>query len=458
MIIKYSKIFFIRHWLYTLFFTILLSNCTNTEYRLPRVREIATFPSSTSAYKPHNNLPCLAWWRSFHDPYLNQYIKLSLRKNLEIRIALANLDAARGELLKVKLNWLPSLNNLAGYSTNPALGTPGGLLAAWPNYTLNIFQQYKLQQQARFNIGYYQAMEQGVRLTVIGQTVAAYFTLIAQEDQLKILERLKKNIKTQIKYYRDDIKIGLKNNIDLTSWVIEDQLLDAQIQTVQHNILLSQNALRFLIDENPGPIQSKKNFSKINFEKFKPGELPATVLRNRPDVIMAAFALKRARAGIDLAYSEFFPVLQLDQVLAGVTQPNVRFAQFTDSYVSVNLAPNVIGTLNVRKAEYRAEVLNYVKTVREVLKEVDDDFSANHHFTDFYRSTRIAEKESKYNYQLNVGLTNVGLLSDKELLNSKIQWDRLQLYTNQAQLQLAISLVNLYQDLAGGVNVNIGNG
>ncbi|HEL8434116.1 TPA: TolC family protein, partial [Legionella pneumophila] len=47
-------------------------------------------------------------------------------------------------------------------------------------------------------------------------------------------------------------------------------------------------------------------------------------------------------------------------------------------------------------------------------------------------------------------LLKSGLMSYKELLESKIYLDTLALSTNQAKLELAMSLVMLYQDLAGG--------
>ena len=90
------------------------------------------FPSSTKAYKPLDNLPCLAWWQQFHDEELNHLIESGLRYNMDIHIALGNLQQARGELLQVKLSWIPTIQLLAGYSTNPALGVPGGFYGIWP--------------------------------------------------------------------------------------------------------------------------------------------------------------------------------------------------------------------------------------------------------------------------------------------------------------------------------------
>jgi len=368
---------------------------------------------------------------------------------------LANLESARGELRRVKLSWLPALLLLAGYSTYPGFGVPGALVGAWPTYMLNLMQQFKLQQQAIFNVDYYAAMVNGVRLTIIGQTASAYFTMIAQQEQLTLLKKLEKNIKGVVKLYQDDIGIGLKNDIDIKPWLIEMHLISAQISTAEHNIVVSKNALHYLIDENPGSLESVQHFSSINFKQFKPSSLPTAVLRNRPDVIMAAYSLKKARAGIDLAVAEFFPVLKLSQFMGQVTQPRSEFAQFTDAYFTANLDPSTFGKISVRKGEYRAELFKYVKTIRKVLNDVDNDFSANEHYSAAYDATLAAENDSRANYGLKQGLLDIGLISDEELLVNRIALNRLELFRNQAQLQLAISLVRLYEDLAGGVYVKI---
>ncbi len=436
----------------SLILTVLLGGCSQNKYENKPLVAINThFPSATAPYKPQQDLPYLAWWQQFHDPNLNRYMQQSLQHNFDIQTALAQLEAARGELLQVKLSWLPTLKLFAGYSTNPALGIPGGFFGAWPYYTINILQQYQLQQRAQLDVAYAKAMEEGVRLTVIGQTAAAYFTLLAQREQLRILNDLQQNVQALIQYNRDDIKIGLKNATDLTPSITELDLIKAETTVAAHNVVLSENALHYLLGQDPGPLRTKKRFATIDFTKFKPGALPATVLRQRPDVKMAAIALRRARIDINLAYSDFFPILQLDQFVGENHLPHSRFAQMTDAYFNANLDPSVFGAVKRRKAEYQAALVNYVKTIRRVLRDVDNDFSANSHLTDFYQATKAAAHESRYNYSLQQGLLRSGLASPKEILSSKIEVNRLELYTNQAQLQLAMSLVMLYQDLAGGL-------
>jgi multidrug efflux system outer membrane protein len=433
--------------------TIGLFACTNSsEYRTPAVKINAQFPSANTTHKPINHLPYTAWWTGFNDPLLTKYIELSLNCNPDVPIAIANLESAQAELRQIKLGWVPNLILQGGYSTNPALGVPAGFYGVLPTYFINIAKQWNQQKQAAFNVKYYQAMQDGVRLIVIGQTAAAYFTLIAMREELKLLNNLKHHLDELVRLFKSDIQIGLKNDIDLTPFIVEQQLASAEIQSIKNNIVLSENALRYLLGKNPGHLPSVNHFSQIDFNHFNPGSLPATVLHQRPDVRMAAFALKRARAGIDLAYSSFFPNLQLDQFVGDVHKN--KFANVTDAYAVESLSPAAIGNIAVKQSDYKATLFNYTKTIKKVLIAVDNDFSSHSYFTRRFNDINSAKIAYNHEYQLQQGLLKIGLIANLDLLSNQVELDRLALVTNQAKLQVALSLVTLYQDLAGGYKVH----
>ncbi|CEG55530.1 TolC family protein [Legionella fallonii] len=413
-----------------------------------------TFPSSTHAYKPVANLPEIAWWQQFHDRELNRLIAAGLKSNMDIHMAIGNLQQAQGELQQVKLSWIPTLKFLAGYSTNPAFGIPGGFFGAWPYYTLNIMQLYSQQKQANYNVVYYQAALDGIRLVTIGQVAGSYFTLMAQLEQLRLLKQLNKDLKSLITLSEQDIQIGLQNNIDLAQLRSDERIVAAQIKPVLHNIVASENALHYLVNENPGRIKNKNNFAQLDFSLFKPGNLPTQVLNNRPDLKMAEYALKAAKTGITIAYTNFFPALQLDEFVGGLHVPHTVFGQFTDAYANLNIDPSNIGTISASQGAYNASVAAFNKTLRQILKEVDTDYSANKRMNERFLAYLQAENDYRNKYKLQQGLLKTGLISYKELLQSKIYLDNLALSSNQAKLELAMSLVLLYQDLAGGYAAN----
>jgi multidrug efflux system outer membrane protein len=293
-----------RHMLFFLIMPIFVG-CQH-HYLLPPVKVPHQFSSISKEYKMVKNLPCDAWWQALNDNYLNQLINEGLQKNLDLHIAINNLERAQGQLQQVKLSWLPTIRGFLGYSTNPALGIPGAFVGAGPIYAMNIAQQINQQKQAKYNVKYYHAMMHGARLTVIGQISSSYFTLIAQQEDLYLLTQLDNDIKKLFQLVQKQIHAGLKNQIDLTEILVQKANIAAELSTTKHNIVVSQNALRFLVNANPGKIKNSHNFDKIDFTQFKPGIIPVSVLRNRPDVQMARFAVQRAGEDISMAENEFF--------------------------------------------------------------------------------------------------------------------------------------------------------
>lgn len=416
----------------------------------------AQFPSSTKGYKSVEQIAYRAWWRQFHDSELNRLIDLGLQNNNDIHIALGSLQQAQGALRQVKLSWIPFVKTYAGYSTNPALGVPAGFYGVWPYYALNLMQLYSQQKQAKYYVNSAQAAISGARLLVIGQISASYLTLMAQQEQLRLLRQLDKDLKILIRLSEQDIRIGLANQVDLAQLKADERQLAAQIHPVQHNIVVSENALRFLINADPGTVRSKNNFASLDFSRFKPGSLPVQVLNNRPDMKMAEYALKAAKMDINIAYSNFFPSLQLDDFIGEAHLPNNLFVQATDAYFNGTIALSTLGTISAAQGAYHAKIAEFIKTAKRILKEVDTDYSANKQMNQQYFTYLGAEKDYSHKYKLQQGLLKTGLISYKELIQSKIYLDNLALSTNQAKLELAMSLVVLYQDLAGGYAYNQG--
>ena len=169
-----------------------LLNCTKNNSHFMPVEIPSQFPSMTKEFKSLQDLPYFAWWKQFRDPTLNHLIYLGLQNNADIKISFNKLEEARGLLKEIKLSWIPYLITMGGYSTNPSMGAPGAFYGIWPFYTINIAKQFLNQKGAKYNIEYYKAALQSVRLTIIGQIASTYFTLLAEQEKLMILQIISK--------------------------------------------------------------------------------------------------------------------------------------------------------------------------------------------------------------------------------------------------------------------------
>jgi outer membrane protein TolC len=91
--------------------------------------------------------------------------------------------------------------------------------------------------------------------------------------------------------------------------------------------------------------------------------------------------------------------------------------------------------------------------LRIVMRDVNNGMSAHDLYTQRFDQVVDARNEEQIAYELNQKLYQRGINSYFQLLESRVQLDYLNLEVNQAQLEQFITIVNLYQDLAGGYKV-----
>ena len=323
---------------------ILIASCglTGPEYKKPQLIDNDSWTNSRSNVVYDDNLPQTAWWHKFNDDQLNSLIEQALEHNNNLAIAKSNLLLAQETLTQVKMNWLPSVglggvaNNTQTFdntfsSKNPALN---GLkpdrsqqiqfsgLGVVPSYTLNIFSQINEQKIAKLNIKLQEEYINSVKIAVISQTAASYFTLLGLYKQLQIQTDMIADAKALKHYNLIKQQLGQADNLQV---IAMDQLilqLQEQIPQIKYNISQIENALQVLTDHNPGHLKVSNNFDNISSSGIVPVNLPSTVLNNRPDIAIAEYQVKLANANIGLIKSQFFPTINLTSPL-GMTSSNL---------------------------------------------------------------------------------------------------------------------------------------
>lgn len=407
-----------------------------------------------------SNLPYIAWWQKFNDPTLNQLIESGLVNNNSIRISMANVEAAQGQLKQVEFNWIPSVSTNIGYSSFPDLGLPGVLFAVIPTYTMNFFTQIKQQKQAQYQLKSTQADDDGVRLAVIGLITNSYFTLSSQTEQLQLFDQLGADLTELVTISNSVYSGGLSPEMNLEQAKSDIKLIEAEKRVVAQNIIISQNSLHYLLNENPASLKLSRSFSQLDPNQIIIGNLPLTVIENRPDMVKATNDLKAANEGIGIAFSNLLPSIQLSAARGEIaTVPNgYDYGQpiwFNQALLQIPVFnASVYGQLDTAKGLNKASYYSYTETLRKVLRDVNNSMSAHDLYTKRAEDTISAKDHIKKAYDLNTTLYKRGIISYSDLLRDKIQLDRIMIQVNRARAEQFVTIVNLYQDLAGGYNYN----
>ncbi len=436
-----------RSTLLILCLAILLISCGiwSPEYTKPDLEVPGSWNSFNSAsMDAESNFPYIAWWQKLNDPVLNQLIESGLASNNTIQIARGNLEQAQGQLKAVELSWIPSINTYAGYSSNPAFGSPLGFYGLWPQYAmLNIFNTMAMQKSAKLKVEAQKKAVEATKLVLIGQIANSYYTYIAEQEQLNLYHTYVKDLAEALDIQDADYKGGINTQIVVEGLAQKVNQATVEQKSIENNIVKSQNALRYLINQNPGHITTKANFAKINATYPNIASLPATVLANRPDVAIAELQYRLAVQNKGSAYSTFLPSVQLDSFQGGVgagQQPQLQgtYNPFNDAYLVWAINPAIFGQIDALKGVQKAAYYNYIDTVKKALRDVDNDLSNHSTANERYLATNKALTNARQKYALTQDLYNTGIAPYLTLLRDKLDVDELALDLNQMKLMQLI--------------------
>lgn len=436
--------------------SLILAGCTRND--LPHV-PVSNHWTVKDRYIQHNdekNLPFIAWWQGFHDPTLNHLIEQGLACNNRLNMSKGHIDAAAGELKRIRYQWIPNVEMAFGYSKYPGTGFPGMFAAIVPSYLMNVFYQVKQQKQAKYILQQTKAEDDALKLVIIAEISASYFTYLAEVERKQLFQTLASDI-TQLsviskKVYRD----GLSSEIDPQELDSQVNTILGELEVVDQNIILSRDAIRYLINENPGEIATTVKFAHLNNQQLIPGSLPVTVLDNRPDIQVATYQLRASNTGIGLAASNLLPGMFLDYI-SGVKAGDNRY-RIPHKHISFNdqiftaplLKMPVWGDIAKARGLDKVSYFNYIDTVQKALRDTTNALSAHDHFTNKWKQTSRAQKHLAKAYNLNERLYRRGIQSYVGALKSKVNLDRMNINLNQDKLLKLVSMVQLYQEMAGG--------
>lgn len=392
------------------------------------------------------------WWTKYNDKTLDKLMESAFANNNQLQIAAANTDFANAQLKSIEFAWIPNLSFLTGYSSFPAMGSLGYFYGGMASYSLNVFQQIKAQEQAKYIVKATEYQQKSVQLGVIGQVAVSYFSLLAYQEQLEIYEKLTRDLVEILKLNNQRFKTGVSSQKEPYISASELAQIKAKTQIIKHNIVLTQNALKYLTNQNPGAITLSKKFSNIDPDLIVVSELPLTALNNRPDIQEATSKLDAANAGIGVAQSELLPTVSFANFYRDAA-PNFGNSFQSNDLNQLVLAVPVINAqaladIAARNAIYKQIYFQYMQSVVAALRDIDNDISEHAQYTVQLSDNLRALDDIDKTCGLDKARFDSGVSSYLEYINCVTKYDYYRLTIVQLKLGKIMAMVKLYQDLA----------
>ena len=263
-------------------------------------------------------LPAFTYRDVFRDPRLQALIVQALANNRDLRIAAANIAAARAQVRITRANQFPQLDasgrtTIAGGNAEGASGSGAGfgytLGFSIPSFEIDIFGRLasltRADQQRLFAT---EAGARAVRLALVGDIADAWLAYAADSSLLRIAEETAASAERSVKL-TDALRGG--------GIAPKTDLLQAQqiLQTARQDIAQQRsrraqdaNLLQLLVGAPIDPASLPRSIEEAAPTVAPlPAGLDSRVLLRRPDVVQAEYELRAANAEIGAARAALVP-------------------------------------------------------------------------------------------------------------------------------------------------------
>lgn len=437
-------------------------------YSRPEVVQSEYFRTDSLA-RDSASIAELSWRELFTDPILVNHIERALEQNIDIRVALHQIDIARSYYLQGKQGQLPTLNgagrvNYQELSRNSQFGSFfSGAITQYEvsiglSWEADIWGKIRSTQRAA-TATYLQtiAAHQAVKTELIAGVATMYFRLLALDEQERIVEQTIATRESALETTRALKDAGIVSEVAVKQTEAQLHTARALLVDVRRNINLLENTLSILLGGEPQSIERGVLDGQTLPGEFQVG-VPVQLLRNRPDVVAAEYGLVNAFELTNVAKSNFYPSLTLT-ANAGIQSLEL------DELFSVNsLFANLVGgltqpILNGRRIRTQHEVslsqkeqaaLRFRQAVLQASREVSD---ALYNFHASGASIEIRSEEfAAYDIATRHSeeLLNGGMASYLEVLTARQNALNSQLGLVTSRLDRLNSVVDVYRALGGG--------
>ena len=415
------------------------------------------------------SMATISWKDLFTDSHLNDYIEKGLINNLDIRIALQNIDAAQAYLKQGRAGFYPTLDAAAIYSrtTISENGLSGNLsngamdqyeLSGSLSWEADIWGRIRSSSRA-FQASYLQtvAAHQAIKTDLVAAIATTYFQLMSLDKQRKVIEETIAARKSGL-----ETTIALKDAGQVTEVAVKQT--EAQLYTteiilidIDTNIKLLENTFSILLGESVQEVL-RNSLDQQHLDPSLRTGVPADLLTNRPDVLQAEYGLINAFELTNVAKSNFYPSLRLTAKggFQSLELDNWLNASSLFSNLATSLAQPILNGRKIRtqyevsKAQQEQALLNYKKTLLIAGKEVSD---ALYSYDAESRKIEMREKELRSNSLAETyseELLNHGLANYLEVLTARQNALNSELNLIDAQFGQMNAIVALYEALGGG--------
>jgi NodT family efflux transporter outer membrane factor (OMF) lipoprotein len=414
------------------------------------------------------------WWELFHCKVLNSLVSRGIERNPDLeaaraalRVADANTQAARGGYYpQISANAGPSWQKPGpvqgqppGLGTSPYTVTTGQLSISFMPDVFGLNRRRVESLSAQTEAQYFEV--EAAYLTLTSKLALAAIEEAAIREEIKFGE-LNITVATDVlALLKRQSNVNEATRIDVAAQDVTLSQFEQTLQSLRKRLATNRDLMAALTGGFAGEgLPEKFEFTCLHLPAQLPLTLPASLVRQRPDVRAAEADMHAATAEVGVAIANRFPQFNLTanagaSALAKIAGASTPFLFWTiagsaaqtlfDGMSSQQRQRAAEAGLDRSAALYRSAVLAAFQNVADVLQTIETDRKL------FVAADR-GVKAARDNLNLTRQLLAQRLASVLQVLSAQEMHARARSAHAQAKAALRADTVLLFQALGGGWN------
>ena len=414
------------------------------------------------------------WWRQFNDDLLSGLVENAVSNNRSFLMARQKLEQARWRLAASWSDVMPHITG-SGSATRSQGGEngtsgrkyhrdvfKGGFDATWEIDIFGGVSREIEESEAKMQKANCDLADAWVSLSA--EIGSQYIELRTIQERLTVARA---NLKLQSETYdilksRLDSGIGDELAVNQAKYNVEQTRASIPKLLAQEESLM--DSLAILAGTMPGALHAKLS-NRLDrdwlVEPKKLPEIPLDVMRSRPDVRSAEFALAAQVAHVGVAESLLFPKFYLNGSLGLESLHAHKFLDRGSLYGSIGPSVswpifqggNLYANLKAEEAAMDEAAYNYEYTVQKAFGDVRTAYSAYTQEYHRYESLKGAVKAAKDAENISQDLYKNGLADFNNVLDAQRSLLTLEEALTISRGQISQDLISLYKALGGGISL-----
>jgi NodT family efflux transporter outer membrane factor (OMF) lipoprotein len=415
------------------------------------------------------------WWRLYHDALLDRLLQEAFAANADLKVAEANLSAARAVLEAAKSGRYPQtkMESAGTYGRDPVTDEILELGGHRPentwifdalldvSYEIDLFGHVRRSVEAsRADTAANAAVRDGVKVTLAAETARAYAQICALGEEIAVARHSLDVVSRESDITLHRHEAGANSEFD----VVRAQGLVAQVRAGIPPLEGQRHAALFqlaaLLGRTPAhvPADVDSCVTPPHLDTLIPVGDGAALLKRRPDVRQAEWRVAAATARIGVATADLYPRISLTGFYGGVS---TRFDQLTTNDARAwGVGPSISWSFPNQslprarvaqaKAAAAAALAGFDAAVLQALKETEQSLATYGAELERRQALADAEVSAQRAFDLAHDQFVAGSLTNLELLITEQSLVAADAAVATSDAALAQDQVALFKALGGG--------